>query len=82
MMRRIVVAVLNTVALCLVGLAVAAALAGAWLTWGAVGVAWAAVPCAVIAAALAVWLAMLAEGEDTRHAKPVQRDTGPVRRRP
>jgi len=72
--RRVIVAVLNTAALVLIGLALAAVLCGAWLTWGTIGAVWAAVPCAVIAAALAFWLGVLAEGEEHRDAQSVHRN--------
>lgn len=69
-MRRAFVALANTLALAFIGVAWAAVLAAAYLTWGWTGFAWAAVPCAVIAAVCCVWLGLLAErvaaGEDQR----------------
>lgn len=61
-MRRAVVALLNTAVLVFLGLALGAALCGAYLVWDLPGLAWAAVPCAVIAAGVCWWLGMLAEG--------------------
>jgi ABC-type multidrug transport system permease subunit len=68
-MRRLVLALLNTLAVVFVGLGWAAVLTASYLTWSWTGVAWAAVPCAVIAAICCVWLGLLAEGvagEDER----------------
>lgn len=65
-MRRVVIALANTLALVFTGLALVAGPAAAWVVWGLAGLLWAAVPFGLIAAALSILLGWLAEREDGR----------------